>query len=151
MRFTLICAWIVSLFTIVQYAAAEDKNAFLGTWKLSAKKSHFLVPEDTYVAGERTYLPTPDGERVRWRMVTRNGTTETGEYTVRCQDGECESEVAKWSRKDERTVEGAVLNRGVVQQVYRRSVSPNGKVLTTVFYDPSTRATLSVQVWERQQ
>ena len=131
-------------------AQAQSPDAFTGTWKLNPHKSTSVAKEDEYTAGIRIYTPANDGQHVTYTMTHGDGNVTKGEYTVRCTAGHCTSDVARWTRKTNRSGDGETLSNGKVLQKFIRTVSDDGKTLTITFFAQNMKSKTSVQIWERQ-
>ncbi len=109
-----------------------------------------MAKNDEYIAGVRSYTPTKEGQRVTYSMTHGDGKVTKGEYTVRCAGVHCTSDVARWTRKSDHSVDGETLSNGKVLQKFNRTVSDDGRTLTITFYDVAKKGTTSVQIWEKQ-
>jgi hypothetical protein len=133
-------------------AFAQAPDAFTGTWKLNVAKSTFTEAISTYRSGTRTYQPVAGGTRVTFDMIHSDGEKVTGDYTAQCQNGKCVSSHASWTQKGARAVEGQTFDgNGKPDNRYVRTVSADGKTMTTTFYPPAGKKKMvAVQIWERQ-
>jgi hypothetical protein len=139
---------IATLLLAVSAAIAQTPDAFTGTWKLNVAKSS---PNTGYREGTRTYQPVAGGTRVTYKMTRVDGTPAAGEYTTQCHDAQCTSDVARWTQKDARTVEGVTYENGKPDSRFVRSVSTDGRTLTITFYPATGKKKVTfVEVWEKQ-
>ena len=145
-------------FLFVAMLLAASTNPFLATWKLNPEKSK-MDPGAPAPKGDITMTYTAEGEGVRVTASvtlpdgTKKNIVHTQTYDGKPHDrfeGNPNGETLTHRRIDERTEETTWRKDGKVIIVTTRTVSIDGKTLTSVMKVPEKSEPENVMVYEKQ-
>lgn len=147
---------LAALLAPMLLAAASDP--FVGTWKLNPEKSTFekgapppppgvgmTYTRDGDVVTVTATVPLPDGKE---RKIVHTETYD-GQPHDR-YEGKPNGETLTHRRIDERTVETVWRKDGKPMAITTRTVSPDGRTLTSVVRSPGKSEPDNVMVYEKQ-
>lgn len=137
---------------------APPPGTLLGTWRLNLAKSIYDPGPSPYKRSTCRIEPTPDGLKVTYDMVgVRGGVTHlewTGKLDGRDYDIEGLDQVLTnaYIRVDDFTYDIVVKSDGVKAATARVSISPDGRVLTTVTHARNVQGqpVATTTVYDRQ-
>lgn len=143
----------------VTMPAQTQKDAHIGTWKLSAAKSKFN-PGPGYKSETRTYTPTADGYKFEGERVNPDGNVQKYGFTVKYDNKDYSVSGNDPGGAD--TVAVKLVDANHIESTSKKGhedlytsrvvVSPDGRVMTitTKGKNPDGEPFDNVQVYDRQ-
>lgn len=149
--------FVLALSFIGSLVAQTD--AFVGTWKLNAKKSKF-VPGPPWKSETRIVVTGPNGMRISVDRVNGDGSTEEFEYTTNLDgksypitgQGPYGADSIAANLTTPNTIQSTLSKGGKVVATAVSIVSNNGKILTITSKGTDTqgRQFTNVSVYDKQ-
>jgi hypothetical protein len=153
-----VCTVFILAFSFLGPLIAQT-DAFVGTWKLNAKKSKF-VPGPPRKSETRIVVTGPNGMRISVDRVNGDGSTEEFEYTTNLDgksypitgQGPYGSDSIAGNLTAPNTIQSTLSKGGKLVATAVSIVSKNGTVLTitTKGTDAQGRQFTNVSVYDKQ-